>query len=273
MGQKQTDIDLYKNPFPHLPTSSEMNTTFLSSQPDSASEGPPTSDVPVQSDMVISTVAAQATTAFLVNELTDKLLRSSADMLAKDYDLLMQATCILYNHRIKRSQISKLLKAVVRQKEIVWAHCEDLKKERATLRKTLRKAFFRKPVVNSVKLYTKRTARAHPVNGRLYQRLYGTPPPTTPNTPTQVPKSTKGSAAKKTEVLFDNAEEGYEMDIDDTKGDEGDWEDDDSSDDEDEDYEEDSEEDDEEDDEESEQGGEGEEDDSDDDEEFEEDMD
>ena len=221
MGQKQMDIDLYKNPFPHLSTSPETNTAFLSSQPDSASGGPPTSDVPLQSDMVISAVAAQATTAFLVNELTDQLLRSSADVLARDYDLLMQATCNLCNHRIKRSQISKLLKAVIRQKEIVWAHCEGLKKERAALRKGFRKAFPGKPVVKGVRVYTKQTGRSHPVNGRLFQQLYGIPPPTTPtpNTPTRVTKSTKGSAAKKIELLFDDAEEGFEMDIDDTKGD------------------------------------------------------
>ena len=229
--------------------------------------------------MVISTVAAQATTAVLVHKLTDRLLRSSADVLAKDYELLMQAACILcHDQRLKRSQVHQLFRAVLRQKEIVWAHCEDLKKERATLRKTLRKAFPRNPVVHSVKVYTRQTGRSHPVNGRLYQQLNGTPLPTTSNTPTPVTKSTKNSTAKKTELPFDNAEEGYKMNIEDTKEDEGDWEDgDDNSDNADEGYKEDGEENDEEDDGEEDKeyahGEEGEEGDIDNDVEIEEDMD
>ena len=57
VSQKLTNIDLYKNPFPRLPTSPVIDKTFLTGQDNSASERPSTSDIPVQSDAVISKVA------------------------------------------------------------------------------------------------------------------------------------------------------------------------------------------------------------------------
>ena len=263
MRENQADIDHYKNkPFPHLPTSPAMNNAFLTSQPSSASERPSTSDVPVQSDVAISTVATQATTAFLMTELTDKLLRRSVDVLAQDYDVFMQVAILLCSDPLKRSHVQTVIKNVLDQKEIIWARCQKLKMERATLRKNFRKAFPGKPVVNGVKVYTTQTGSSHPVNGPLYQQLYGPSFPTTLNTSTKVSKSTKGSAAKKIKLLTSK----ISQDTEDTKGDntedEGDEEDDDDddSDDEDKEYKEDGEEEDEDEDEETEDDEETEED-------------
>ena len=238
--------------------------------------------------------ATQATTAFLVTGLTDNFLRRSLDVLEEDYDLFMQIAILLCSEPLKRSQVQKIIHNVIRQKEIVLAHCEDLNKERATLRKDVRKVFPKKPVMNGVKVYTKQTGKLHPVNGRLYQQLYGPSSLTTLN-------STPGGALH-LQGPTDDAEDD-KMDIDDTDTTEGDTEEDegdeeeddddsddadekdggdeedegdeedDYDDDEDEEYEGDSEEDDEEEDEDDEDDEDSEEDDDDDDEEIEEDDD
>ncbi len=206
LRKMQRMVDLSSHPLPPMPVSSPMAATFFASQTDVTSEGPTPAEVLARSELVTQKVAIQATTAILANQLTDDALLSTMDVIDEDYDLFMEIATLLCSNPLKRSLLFKLVKKVVRQKERIFAHREELKSDRAALRKDLHAALPAEPIMKGVKVYTEKTGSAHPINGPLLRKLNAKSWPATMITPTQTNKIKK--RPKKSNPLTPKASSG-----------------------------------------------------------------
>ena len=122
---------------------------------------------PTPHERALEAVAIQATTAFLVSEITYKLLSKVKRALVEDYHVFIDALKL----SLSDPGVSTLFDNMKKQRDKIWELGETVDRIRPSLINGMRCMFPENPPEYGVATYTPQTGEQHPVNDQLLQEL------------------------------------------------------------------------------------------------------